>query len=237
MIFKKRGNKQNLQWKVLKYVEEESDPWNMLKVGRKKRTCQLIFEVLKKSKTVLDLGGGFGFYSEYLRTLGKYVICYDLSKRMVMQGRRIHPKLSFVQGDGCHLPFRSKSFDGVLCMGTMMYINNKSSLLSEICRILTSDGRLCLIERNRYSPFHLFLSFMGVRGPVNEYADLLSLFLTINKLKGLLRQNDLKILGATGDYFIFPVGMKQPIIERISVEIARRLPVFSYFLVVSARRA
>lgn len=113
----------DLRGRLIRYIEED-DPWEMRKAGRNLERSVYILEVLWESKKdiILDLGGGFGFYSEFLRTSGKRVVCCDLSRRMVTEGKKMFPELEFVRCDVCNLPFKPESFDSIICMGIYIYI-------------------------------------------------------------------------------------------------------------------
>lgn len=227
-----------LKGRLIRYIEEVDDPWQLLKMGRNLEMSTYILEVIEISeKRILDVGGGFGFYSEFLRTLDKQVVCCDISRRMVNRGKKMFPELEFVICDGCHLPFKSESFDGVLCMGTLIYVEEKekNNFIYEINFVLKEMGKLCFIERNKSSPWHFFLRYTGIfKSPIGEYDN----FLTMHKLKNLLLipKDGFETISITGDYFIIPFGMKYSFIKKICKEIARLIPAFSYLLIVNARK-
>lgn len=98
---------------------------------------------------------------------------------------------------------------------------------------LKKMGKLCLIERNKSSPWHFVLRYTGIfKSAISEYDN----FLTVHEIKNLLPKNGLEIISITGDYFIFPFGMKQSFVKTISKKIAKLIPAFSYLLIVNARK-
>ena len=60
-------------------------------------------------------------------------------------------RVSFEQGDVNALPFRDRSFDGVIAAGLFPNLNQPAPALRELCRVLRDDGRLVVLEFDRDS--------------------------------------------------------------------------------------
>ncbi len=199
------------------YIKKSDDPWGLLRIGADAARADILGRCVS-GKLVLDAGCGFGFYSDFLEK-GRKVVGLDASRRMVSDGRRIFPALKFVLGRGESLPFASGSFDGALCMGTLIYSKRRGAFLAELKRVLKKKGGLCVIERNRGSPLH---ALVGRLKKNEKDADNSARFFTVGELKNLLAKAGFRILRIEGDY-VAPF--------RSSRRLASAFPSLAYFLV------
>ena len=77
---------------------------------------------VKPSDSVLDLGGGTGFFSQaVVESVGKVVVV-DPSRKMLLRNK--NNTISKIQADGCFLPVREKSVDCVLCVNVLHHIHS-----------------------------------------------------------------------------------------------------------------
>ena len=105
-----------------------------------KRVVKARFKDLREQK-VLDLGCGYGFYTDYFRSIGADVIGVDGSANMIDIARKLYKNCSFVICDVTQkLPFDDNTFDLVFCNQVLMDIENIESVFSECYRVLKSDG-------------------------------------------------------------------------------------------------
>lgn len=122
-----------------------------------------------KQGTILDLGAGTGVLAALTRRSGYRgcaVLC-DLSPAMLYEaGERLGSgDISLVCGDGEELPFKAGAFQGVLLGFSLRNMPRVQKALQEIRRILSSSGRVVILEMSRpgrfLQPFyHLYLRFM-----------------------------------------------------------------------------
>ena len=98
---------------------------------------------------ILDLGAGGGWASDWLQRLGLSVVASDLSFELLEIARQRladSGRADAVCGDSEALPFRTSSFDRVLCLNTMHHMPDVGKALREIARVLTAGGRAVFAE-------------------------------------------------------------------------------------------
>lgn len=95
---------------------------------------------------LLDIGSGNGDISEYFAKRNR-VRAVD-----VIDQRREPGAAEFVLVDSEHLPFPDNSLDLVLSHHVIEHVPDQAQHLSEIRRVLRSDGRAYLATPNRSSP-------------------------------------------------------------------------------------
>ena len=93
------------------------------------------------NQNILDLGCGYGVYTNYFRTVNANAIGIDGSKEMLRLAREQYPDCHFQFADLSQtLPFSDNSFDLIFCNQVLMDIENIDLVFSECQRILEKDG-------------------------------------------------------------------------------------------------
>ncbi len=93
------------------------------------------------NQTILDLGCGYGWYTNYFFSIGGTVIGCDGSTKMIDIANSKYPKCRFETVDiEKDLPYKNCSFDIVFSNQVLMDISNFSGVISESNRILKKDG-------------------------------------------------------------------------------------------------
>lgn len=93
------------------------------------------------SKRVLDLGCGYGWYTDFFSSIGANVTGCDGSERMLELAREKYPDCNFECIDiEKSLPYENNSFDLVFCNQVIMDILNVEELLEEVFRITKTSG-------------------------------------------------------------------------------------------------
>ena len=189
------------------YINSADDPWSLKKTGLIQERAEMIRKEIS-GRNVLDVGGGFGFYSEFLRKNGSDTICMDKSEKMVSEGKKMFQELQFVMADAVKMPFRDEKFDFMLCMGTLIYIEEKDSFFLEARRVLKPNGRILIYERNRNSFLH---KFVRIFKNTEKEADNPNDFMSIKDIKKLSDDNNFIILKSGGSYsdFVFALMEKK----------------------------
>lgn len=105
-----------------------------------KETVKNRFQNLTGLK-VLDLGCGYGVYTDYFQSIGADVIGVDGSEKMLKIAEKRYPHCTFELCDiSKKFPFENKSFDLVFCNQVLMDIEDIETVFSECYRVLKQNG-------------------------------------------------------------------------------------------------
>ena len=92
-------------------------------------------------KHVLDLGCGFGYFTDYFRSIGAEVVGIDGAQAMIDIAMKRYPESVFAVADITNpLPFEAGEFDIVFCNLVLMDIENIESIFAECNRVLAPGG-------------------------------------------------------------------------------------------------
>ena len=102
---------------------------------------------------IMDAGGGDGLSGVALREAGFdekrfEIIGTDLSPAMldIAKERKCYNKVEVVDLQKS-LPYDTNSFDAILCIGTLTYVDPKSGVLDEFVRVTKTGGLICYSNR------------------------------------------------------------------------------------------
>lgn len=109
----------------------------------------------RKDPIVLDLAGGRGESSSYLRQYDIKTVLFDLSRESLYPD----PEMK-IQGSIGKLPFRNESFDGIHFKDALVHSSNHNVLFAELFRILKPKSELLLTttETGHILPFGFIIS-------------------------------------------------------------------------------
>jgi 2-polyprenyl-3-methyl-5-hydroxy-6-metoxy-1,4-benzoquinol methylase len=87
--------------------------------------------------SILDAGCGEGFTLEFLRQqkIGKTYEGIDFLKTAIEIGKKMHPKINLKQSSIYRLPYKSNSFDIVLCTEVLEHLEEPQEALKELFRV------------------------------------------------------------------------------------------------------
>ena len=122
---------------------------------------QLVYELLSdvEIEEFLDLGCGPGVMIGYSVSRGMRFTGLDVSLGMIREcAERFSDTTSahFLVGDAEGLPFPTETFDAVVCMGLVEYLEQDDPILEEVRRILKPNGTVIVTWPNQASLFRLW---------------------------------------------------------------------------------
>jgi 2-polyprenyl-3-methyl-5-hydroxy-6-metoxy-1,4-benzoquinol methylase len=144
-------------------------PWQLRifdKSLKKKEKLKLLEKSLaiRSTERLLDLGCAQGMLSYFLRQKGGFWISTDQDFSNLKQTQSLVQK-NLVQTGPCLLPFRSQSFDLVVCLDYLEHVEDDTLCLEEISRALKENGRLVLVtpHTGRLFLLHKLRSALGLK--------------------------------------------------------------------------
>jgi SAM-dependent methyltransferase len=100
-----------------------------------------------RSRKILDIGCSFGLILKHLVSDAGFGVGTDIDEAAM---RVRVEKIAYVSADGEYLPFRSNSFDIVICNHVYEHTDNPQRMISEIERILTPKGVCYFAGPNKF---------------------------------------------------------------------------------------
>ena len=115
----------------------------MMNQKHEKKLVEFIKKNVPKDSWILDMGCGTGTLSRLLEK--EYVVFgLDISKDMLM-----YSNIQAIQADGEMIPFKTCTFDAVICSNTLHHYPTLNLVLTDIWRVLRANGRLIILEPNK----------------------------------------------------------------------------------------
>ncbi|MDD4614783.1 MAG: class I SAM-dependent methyltransferase [Caldisericia bacterium] len=191
-------------------------------------------------KRVLDVGCGTGIYSIRMANLGAHVSAIDASNKMITIAQEkteqsIVP-IHFIEAAAENLPFQDHSFDIVVAVSSLEFVDNTYQSFEEIHRVLKPGGKAVVGALNRESVWIQSLMHQpDFDNSIYRHAD----FFTYQTVKDLFHQfDDFATPNIESAVFVnyHPSLFLEP--EASYVEFFRRLlkPLKGAFLVGSSRK-
>lgn len=172
----------------------------------------IITSSLKKyqlnGKKILDLGSGFGGYSQELSKFSENVYAIDLNSRHPPKGN-----FFLINGDCSYLPIKPESMDIVFCSSLIEHVPDQRRLITEIQRVLKNHGIGYIsfppfyspVGGHMFKPFHLLGETCAIKCSslvyglnVNDYHSSFGNWglypTTIKKIYSLIKASKLKII-------------------------------------------
>jgi ubiquinone/menaquinone biosynthesis C-methylase UbiE len=140
---------------------EAYDRWFTIPIGSlvRKVEAELILDLLKpkQGEVILDTGCGTGVFTVDILSLGSHVIGLDISLPMLIHARKKLKGYPFqtVLSDMLNLPFRENSFDKVVSVTALEFIENAKGAVGELFRVTQKGGCIVVATLNSLSPWAL----------------------------------------------------------------------------------
>jgi ubiquinone/menaquinone biosynthesis C-methylase UbiE len=123
-------------------------------VSRMRFTLEMLGAAVQPGSKVLDVGCGAGQLVAELNRRGYEAWGVDISEAMVNHAREQYESDRFRVADIEQLPFSDNSFDGIVCLGVLEYLNQDDAALREMWRVLKPGGRAIITTPSSICPFY-----------------------------------------------------------------------------------
>jgi len=103
--------------------------------------------IKNKPETILDIGCASGWFLSKIADKYLEANCFgiDVYNKAIQYGKKHYKNLHLRRGNAHKLPYKSKSFDLILCTEVLEHVENPDIVLKEMRRVLKPNG-LSLIE-------------------------------------------------------------------------------------------
>jgi ubiquinone/menaquinone biosynthesis C-methylase UbiE len=108
---------------------------------------------------VLEPGCGPGVISRVLAQRDVETHGVDLSAGQLRTAAANDPRTLYVQGNLMALPYRTGTFDTIILIGVLEYLERPDIVMREIARVLTAAGRFIVSVPNAASPVRMWTQY------------------------------------------------------------------------------
>jgi ubiquinone/menaquinone biosynthesis C-methylase UbiE len=123
-------------------------------MARQRFALQMVEASLPYGSKILDAGCGPGEMAVRLMERGYEVWGLDIAEPMIRHARERCGADRFRVGDIERIPFPDSTFDGVVCLGVLEYLDADARALSEVGRVLKPGGKAVVSTPNAICPFY-----------------------------------------------------------------------------------
>ncbi len=124
------------------YLDTINAPWGKL-------FYQLAWHSIEcEGKKILDFGSGFGYTANHFAKCNT-VIAVEPNEEMLEHRICDNAYEQIVGSIEVLKQLKEQSFDMIICHNVLEYVEERSSILQEFCRILKPDGCISVIKHNR----------------------------------------------------------------------------------------
>jgi ubiquinone/menaquinone biosynthesis C-methylase UbiE len=123
-------------------------------ISRRQFALEMVEASIPQGSKVLDAGCGTGAIAEELIRRGYEVWGFDIAEAMV---RYVQDRLGqgrFRVGDIENIPFGDNTFDAVVCLGVLQFLDADEPALREVWRVLKPGGRAVIATPNGIRAFY-----------------------------------------------------------------------------------
>jgi SAM-dependent methyltransferase len=140
------------EWAV-GYADRDSRTLGMKSLmARQRFALQVVEAGLPHGAKILDAGCGPGEMAAVLMQRGYEVWGIDIAEPMIRHARERGGATRFRVGDIERIPFPDSTFDGVVCLGVLEYLDSDAKALTEIGRVLKPGGKAVVSTPNALCP-------------------------------------------------------------------------------------
>ncbi len=159
-------------------------------------------------RRVLDMGCGDGAYAISAAGRGALVTAVDPSGEMLDAARHRASEagvdVSFDRADASQLPFDDGSFDVVLAVTVLCFVEDAPLAVNEMARVLAPGGKLILADLSRWSTW---AAWRRLRGYLGSRTWRWARFRSARELSRLTTRAGLDVQQAVGAVYYPPFGL------------------------------
>jgi SAM-dependent methyltransferase len=133
------------------FLTEQSDPDGFYQTLADDSVRQLASHTPLNGRTLLDVGGGPGYFSDAFRAAGAYYLGVDPDVGEL--SARGAPGENMVRASGTKLPVRSGSVDICYSSNVLEHVSEPWVMLDEMCRVTKPGGTVFASYTPWYSPW------------------------------------------------------------------------------------
>ncbi len=127
------------------YVEYFGDDWEFI------NEINNFASNFKKNSTIIDLGSGSGYITNYLREKNLNAIGLDFSEEMIKIAKTKYPRTKFLLSDFTNIEdyFKEASVDGLIAIYSLYFIPKEqfNNVLKSLSKVLKDDGKFLFVTQ------------------------------------------------------------------------------------------
>jgi ubiquinone biosynthesis O-methyltransferase len=213
--------------------------WRESRLGQITDTLEerLILDLLGpvEGLRVLDVGSGDGVLACVLARRGARVTGVDADPWMLAAARRRaraeSVDLELLHGRAEKLPFAEGTFDRVVAVTVLCFVQQADRAIDEMARVLKPGGRLVIGELGKWS---VWAAIRRIRGWLDAPTWKLASFRTTNELRSLVETHGLTVEHASGSIYYPPNGLAAVLLAPVDPWLARWTSIGAAFVAVAA---
>ncbi|OLF17846.1 class I SAM-dependent methyltransferase [Actinophytocola xanthii] len=133
------------------FLREQSDPDYFYQILAEDSVRQISTYAPLAGRSVLDVGGGPGYFADAFRGAGAYYVGIDPDVGEL--SARGEPAAGMIRGSGTELPVRSGSFDVCYSSNVLEHVADPAAMLAEMVRVTRPGGTVFASFTPWFSPW------------------------------------------------------------------------------------
>ncbi|MGI6380480.1 MAG: class I SAM-dependent methyltransferase [Anaerolineae bacterium] len=150
-------------------IAETYESWYTTSLGQAvaqaEKAALLGLAELRSGETALDVGCGTGHFTQMLAEAGAQAAGCDASEAMLHQAARTRQELRWQLADARELPYADATWDLVLSVTMLEFVEEPARALDEMWRVLAPGGRLVVAVLQVDTPWHALYTRQAQQGP------------------------------------------------------------------------